>query len=160
MQSKYSCEKGWMGRNAKSLWFYLQISNTAVAAIIRGPKQHLRPTKLWYCHLFWFYDWVVHLGIPPDGSKSKARCCCQSSNIKEQATGIFHHILNSSQEEHCLSSIDQPMIVCQSNVHHWSRNNIASNDHWATDYWMHSQDSRLQNQAANFWWWDVSITIR
>lgn len=93
----------------------------------------------------------VHSGIPPHGSKSKSRCCCQSSNIKEQATGVFHHILNSSQEEHCLSSIDQPMIICQSNVHHWSWNNIASNDHWAIDYRMHSQDSRLQIKQQKFY---------
>lgn len=71
------------------------------------------------------------------------------SYIQQQSTRIFHHIFDSSQEENCLSPINQPMVVCECNVHHWSWNYVASNNHWAAHYWVHPQDSRLPFQPKD-----------
>lgn len=40
------------------------------------------------------------------------------SHVKEQHPGVLHHWLDLAQESDGLSSIDQTMIVGQSNIHH------------------------------------------
>lgn len=67
----------------------------------------------------------------------------QFSYVEQQSTGIFHHIFDSSEEEDGLSPIDQPMVIRQCDVHHWSRNYVSSHHHRTAHYWVHSQDSRL-----------------
>lgn len=83
------------------------------------------------------------------------------SYIQKQPPWIFNHILNTSEEIHCLSSINQPMIICQGYVHHRPCNDVTSNNHRAVNYRVHAKDCRLSNRKRlekqfrirNHHWW-------
>ena len=62
----------------------------------------------------------------------------ETSYIKEKPARVLYNIFDAAQEKHSLPPINQPMIVCQCNIHHWPRNNITSNDHWTAHYWVHA----------------------
>ena len=69
------------------------------------------------------------------------------SYVKEQPAGFLDNIFNTAQEENCLSSINQPMVIRKSDVHHWPWDNITTNNHGTLHYWVHTQDGRLQKNA-------------
>lgn len=51
-------------------------------------------------------------------------------DIKKQPPRILNHIFDSSEEKHSLSSIDEPMVIGEGDVHHGSCYYVASNHHW------------------------------
>lgn len=55
--------------------------------------------------------------------KSIEGCEIPGLNVKEKPARILNHILDSAQEKHCLSPIDQSMIISKSKIHHGPWNN-------------------------------------
>jgi hypothetical protein len=74
------------------------------------------------------------------GQQFAAQQWCKKLYVEEQPPRIFNHILDAAQEENSFSAIDQPMVVRQCKVHHWSRDNLAIHDHGALNDGMHPED--------------------
>jgi hypothetical protein len=60
--------------------------------------------------------------------------------VKEQPPWIFNHVLDATQKQNSFSAIDQPMVICQCKVHHWSRKDVTIDNHRALDNGMHSKN--------------------
>ena len=45
-------------------------------------------------------------------------------NIKEQADRVFYHLLDSLEESHCLTAVDQPVVICECHIHHWAGHHL------------------------------------
>lgn len=84
-----------------------------------------------HCYLFYTKKMYAISKLYQD---AKIRQLCMvSSYIKQQSPWILHNIFNATQEEHRLSSINQSVVICQSNVHHRPWNYFSTNSHWAAN---------------------------
>ena len=45
-------------------------------------------------------------------------------HIKEQADRVFYHLLDSLEESHCLTAVDQPVVVRECHIHHWAGHHL------------------------------------
>lgn len=48
--------------------------------------------------------------------------------VEQQHAGVLHRCLDLAQEGHCLSAVDQPVVVCQRHVHHGPHLDLKGRD--------------------------------
>ena len=70
--------------------------------------------------------------------------------VKQQPPGVLDHILDAPQEEDSLSAVDQPVVVCQREVHHWPREDVTIHNHRALHNGMHPKNCRLHFTRITF----------
>jgi len=68
------------------------------------------------------------------------QCWSLNLNVKQQPPGVFDHILDAAQEEDGLSAIDQPVVICQGEVHHRPCEDVAVHNHRALHNGMHPKN--------------------
>lgn len=134
LQQKYS---DLQKNNTSSVFnnYYLHLSIMTVIP----PTLHcarLNMTKLWIINKFIFWQGNQHI-------EAKLGIWSLRSYIKEQSARILHNIFDALQEEDRLSSINEPMIICQSNIHHWPWKNLLANHDRTVHYCVHSKDGWL-----------------
>ena len=52
--------------------------------------------------------------------------------------------MNLLQKENSIFTVQQPMVVSQSQIHHWSSNDLITFHHWSVDNRVHAQDGALR----------------
>ena len=69
--------------------------------------------------------------------------------IQNQPSGVFNASLDPPQEQHGFSAIDEAVVVCECQVHHWACQDLFSHHHWALHNGVHPQYRRLQHAAGH-----------
>jgi hypothetical protein len=63
-----------------------------------------------------------------------------NSYVKQQPPRIFNHILDAAEEENGFSAINQPVVICQSEVHHRPCKDVAIHNHRSLYNRMHPKN--------------------
>lgn len=67
-----------------------------------------------------------------------------SSNFEQHSLGVLHQCLDALQEQDCVLAIQQSVVVGQSEVHHWSCDDLVTSHDWSVDDRVHAEDGRLR----------------
>lgn len=82
------------------------------------------------------------------------------SDFKQHSSWVFNMSLDSLQEQNCILTIKETMVIGQSQVHHRSGHNLAVPNNWALDNGVHAQNStlgRVQNGGSHQWTESASV---
>ncbi len=68
----------------------------------------------------------------------------RSLAVEEKSPWILDHILDPPEEGDRLTTVDEPVVVCQGDIHDWPRQNLLPNHHRPLRDGVHAQNGRLR----------------